>query len=111
MRELKERRAERRVRLRLPMRYCLIPVSGDGYRAARIEDLSAGGVRFRCTSAVRPREGFLLELLLPGGRPVHSFGRAAWVRELPGQGGFEVGGRFVDQSTSSRRALEQHIGS
>ena len=105
-----ERRSAPRVRLRLPMRFRLIPVAGDGYRIARVEDLSAGGVRFRCTGAVRPREGFLLQLLLPGGRPVHSFGRAAWVRALPGREGFEVGGRFVDQSTSSRRAIEQHIG-
>ena len=110
MSENGERRSAPRVRQRLPMRFRLIPVNGDGYRIARVEDLSVGGVRFRCEGAVRPREGFLLEVLLPGGRPVHSFGRAAWVRELPGRGGFEVGGRFVDQSTSSRRAIEQHIG-
>lgn len=109
MGERGERRSAPRIRLRLPMRFRILPVNGNGYRSARVEDLSVGGVRFRCTNTVRPREGFLLELLLPGGRPVHSFGRAAWVRELPGQG-FEVGGWFVDQSTSSRRAIEQHIG-
>ena len=67
MGQQEERRSAPRVRLRLPMRFRLIPVGGDGYRSARVEDLSVGGVRFRCSGAVRPREGFLLELLLPGG--------------------------------------------
>ncbi|HWR97776.1 MAG TPA: PilZ domain-containing protein [Candidatus Methanoperedens sp.] len=110
MRDRRERRTAPRVRRSFPMRYRLIPVDGDGYLDARVQDLSPEGVRFSCSDTVRPKEGFLLELLIPDGRPVNSFGRAAWVRELPGQGGFEVGGRFVDQSTASRRAIERHIG-
>ena len=110
MKDRRERRKTPRFRRSFPMRFRLIPVGGGGYLEASVEDLSPEGVRFRCSGTVRPREGLLLELLIPDGRPVHSFGRAAWVRELPGRGGFEVGGWFVDQSTSSRRAIEQHIG-
>ena len=106
----RERRSTPRVHRRLPMRYRLIPVDGDGYRDASIEDLSPQGVRFRCTGTIRPKAGLLLELLFPEGSPVHSFGRAAWVRELPGPDGFEVGGSFVDQSTSARKAIERRLG-
>jgi len=110
MHDLKERRRFPRAHSRFPMRYRLIPVGDEGYFHASVEDLSPDGVRFRCAGSVRPRTGLLFELQLPGAEAVRSFGRAAWVRELPGRGGFEVGGTFVDQSTSTRRAIEQHIG-
>ena len=110
MNDRRERRSAPRVRRNFPMRYRLIPVAGDGYRNGNVRDLSADGLRFRCSGSVRPKVGLLLELIIPGDRPVRSFGRAAWVRELPGRDGFEVGGRFVDQSTSARLAIERHIG-
>lgn len=106
----RERRGTPRVSRRFPMRYRLIPVDGGGYREGSVADLSTEGVRFRSAGSLRPKAGFLVELLFPEGAPVHVFGRAAWVRELPGQDGFEVGGRFVDQSTSARRAIERRIG-
>jgi hypothetical protein len=51
----------------------------------------------------------MLELQLPEEKPVHFFGRTAWVRELPDHGGFEVGGRFEDQSTWGRKAIERFL--
>lgn len=110
MKDPGERRCSPRVRRSFPMRYRLIPVAGDGYRNGSVRDLSREGLRFRCSGSVRPKVGLLLELIIPGERPLRSFGRAAWVRELPGRDGFEVGGRFVDQSTSTRRAIERHLG-
>jgi hypothetical protein len=110
MQNRKERRRFPRSRSSFPMRYRLIPVGTEGYLHASVEDLSPDGVRFRCAGTMRPRTGLLLELQLPGAQAVRTFGRATWVRELPGRDGFEVGGRFVDQSTSTRRAIEQHIG-
>jgi hypothetical protein len=109
MHDRKERRRFPRARGSFPMRYRLIPLADESYLHARVEDLSPDGVRFRCAGSVRPRNGLLLELLLPGAQAVRSFGRAAWVRELPGRDGFEVGGKFVDQSTSTRRAIAQHL--
>jgi hypothetical protein len=104
-----ERRRSPRSSSRFPLRFRLIPVSGSGYIDASVEDLSAEGVRFSCAGGVRKREGLLFELLIPGAQPVHSFARAAWVRELPGRAGFEVGSSFVDQSTASRKAIERHL--
>jgi hypothetical protein len=93
------------------MRYRLIPVAGsNGYREGNVRDLSLEGLRFQCTGSLRPKAGLLLELIIPGDEPVRSFGRTTWVRELPGQAGFEVGGRFVDQSTAVRRAIGRQIG-
>ena len=105
----RERRRSPRVASELPLRYRAIPVVQPGYHAASVEDLSLTGVRFRCADDVRVRASLLFELLIPGTQPVHSCGRAAWVRELPGHDGYEVGGAFENPSTSVRKALESQL--
>jgi hypothetical protein len=105
----KERRRSTRTASRFPVRYQVIPVAGMGYINALVEDLSLEGLRFQCPDEVRPRAGMLLELQLPTEQPVHFFGRAAWVRELPDHRGFEVGGRFEDQSTWGRKTIERFL--
>lgn len=105
----KERRRSPRVSSRFPMRYRAIPVTGAGYLEARVKDISTDGVRFHCTEGVRLRSSLLFELQIPGVQPACTFGRAAWVRELPGEAGYEVGSSFVDQSTATRKRIERHI--
>jgi hypothetical protein len=105
----KERRLHPRTASRFPLRYQVIPFVGSGYIDARVEDLSPEGLRFQCHGEVRDRSGMLMELQLPDGLPVHFFGRAAWVRELPDSRGFEVGGRFEDQSTWGRKTIERFL--
>lgn len=109
MRARSDRRRFPRTSSRFPLRYRVIPDPGAGYLDGRAEDLSPDGVRFSCPGGVRARSGLLFEMLIPGTPPVHSFARAAWVRSAPGQDGFEVGSRFVDQSTATRRAIERHL--
>ena len=104
-----ERRLTPRVTSRFPMRYRAIPVTGAGYFDASVEDVSTEGVRFRCGEGVRVRSGLLFELQIPGAQPACTLGRAAWVRELPGAAGYEVGSAFVDQSTATRKRIERHI--
>jgi hypothetical protein len=105
----KERRSATRTASQFPLRYQVIPVAENGYVNARVEDLSPEGLRFQCRDEVRARVGMLLELQLPDEQPVHFFGRAAWVRELPDHRGFEVGGRFEDQSTWGRKTVERFL--
>lgn len=105
----RERRRSPRTASRFPLRYQVIPVAGMGYINALVEDLSAEGLRFRCPEEVSPRAGMLLELQLPDTQPVHFIGRAAWVQELPDRRGFEVGGRFEDQSTWGRKTIERFL--
>jgi len=107
--ESRERRRSPRRVGRFPLRYQVMPVAGDGFINALVEDLSAEGLRFQCPDEVRARSGMLLELRLPDAAPVHFFGRAAWVRELPDHRGFEVGGRFEDQSTWGRKQVERFL--
>jgi hypothetical protein len=47
--------------------------------------------------------------MIPGAKPVHTFGRVAWVVERPGRDGFEIGGTFEEQSTNTLRAIQQHL--
>jgi len=105
----KERRRSSRTASRFPLRYQIIPVARAGYSNALVEDLSSEGLRFRCRDEIRARAGLLLELQLPDAQPVHFFGRTAWVRELPDSRGFEVGGRFEDQSTWGRKTIERFL--
>ena len=105
----KDRRRFPRVASEFPLHSWRIPVGRAGYREARVEDLSAGGVRFRCADDARVRSSLLLELLIPGAPPIRSFGRVAWVRQLPGDAGFEIGGVFEEQSTQVRAAIERHL--
>lgn len=107
--DAKDRRRSRRTASRFPFRFQVIPVVGTEYLDARVEDLSPEGLRFQCRDEVRPRSGMLVELQIPDEPPVHFFGRAAWVRELPENGGYEVGGRFEDQSTWGRKAVERFL--
>ena len=104
-----DRRRSPRTASSFPLRYRTIPVGAAGYSGGRVEDLSPEGVRFSCPGAVRPRSGLLFEMLIPGGPPVRSFARAAWVRESADRTGYEVGGSFVDQSTAARKAIERHL--
>lgn len=103
----RDRRSHPRFASRFPLRCRQIPTGETGSLDATVEDLSAGGVRFRCSVSLRARSGLLLELLVPGQQPVRSFGRAAWVRVLPNGEGFEIGGRFEDQSTAARLSIER----
>lgn len=105
----KDRRRSPRIASRFPVHFRPIPIEESGYRFAMAEDVSAEGVRFQCLDLVRPRSGMLLELMVPGDAPVRSFGRAAWVRELPDNGGFEVGGWFEDPGLAVRRSIARHL--
>jgi hypothetical protein len=105
----RERRRSPRTESRFPLRYREIPIARMGYINALVEDLSLEGLRFQCRDEVRARVGLLLELQLPDEQPVHFFGRAAWVQELPDHRGFEVGGRFEDQSTWGRKTIERFL--
>jgi len=105
----RERRRAPRTACLLPLGYQVIPVTGEGFIHAIVEDLSPEGLRFQCRDEVRPRSGMLLKLELPDTPPVHFFGRAAWVQELPDYKGFEVGGRFEDQSTWGRKTVERFL--
>jgi len=105
----RERRRSPRKAGRFPLRYREIPIDRMGYINALVEDLSTEGLRFQCRDEIRARAGLLLELQLPDEQPVHFFGRAAWVQELPDRRGFEVGGRFEDQSTWGRKTIERFL--
>ncbi|MBI5439648.1 MAG: PilZ domain-containing protein [Deltaproteobacteria bacterium] len=103
-------RRSRRVPAVFPVTYW-VPLAGSRFREARGVDLSPDGLRFSCREVVPMRAGFLVELRLPGQEPVRTLGRAAWVRPLPGDGGFEVGGPLVEPTTAARLRIERFLRS
>lgn len=104
----KDRRVASRTRLECPLRYRVIPVQKADFRSALVEDVSQTGFRFHSQEYLPKRASLLVEMQLPGARPVRSLARAVWVRERSGDDGFEVGGVFVEPPYEARTALK-HI--
>jgi hypothetical protein len=91
------------------LRYRRIPISPLGPHNAMVEDLSKGGVRFRVDEFLSRKANLLLEVHLPGAHPVRTLASVAWVRELPEDEGFDVGGSFVDPPHEARAAFEKLV--
>jgi len=89
-----ERRRHARTATDSSVRYRVIPGVRLDLQGAHLRDYSPGGVRFRTLEYLPLGARMLLELHLPSSPPVRAFGRAAWVRMLPGTSGFEVGGQL-----------------
>jgi len=107
----KEKRQSSRVQLKSPLRYRIIPVDATGFRNAGVQDISLTGFRFHSREFIPKRASFILEMNLIGHAPVHSLARAVWVREIPREGGYEVGGIFVEPPHGARTTLSQLVSS
>jgi hypothetical protein len=105
----KEKRRATRVKLRSPLRYRVIPVDDAGFRSAAVQDVSLTGLRFRSQDFIARRASLILEIYPPGHPPVRSLARAVWVREHPSEGGYEVGGMFVEPPRGARTTLRQLV--
>lgn len=104
-----ERRRFPRVSMKFHLRYRRIQANPAGFRNALAEDFSEGGFRFRTQEILPHRASFLLELHLPGFKPVRSLARAAWVRVMPENDGYEIGGRFVEPTYETRTAISRQL--
>jgi hypothetical protein len=106
----KEKRLSSRVQLKSPLRYRMIPVDATGFRNADVQDISLTGFRFHSREFIPRRASIILEMDLLGHAPVHSLARAVWVREIPSEGGYEVGGMFVEPPHGARTTLSRLAG-
>lgn len=100
-----EKRQTPRVPVQGHMRYRRIPIDGRGPCNALLQDVGEGGFRFRSDELLNRRSDLLLELHLPGSYLVRSLATVAWVKAMPGDDGYEVGGMFVEPSHEARSAL------
>ena len=107
MEQGKEKRRASRVQFKSPLRYRIIPVDVAGFRNAAVQDISLTGFRFHSQEFIPKRASIILEMNLLGHPPVHSLARAVWVRERPDEGGYEVGGMFVEPPHAARTTLSQ----
>ena len=106
----KEKRQSPRVELQSSLRYRTIPVgTAAGFRSADVEDVSQTGFRFHCQEFIPKRASIILEMNVSGYPPLHSIASAVWIRERPNEGGYEVGGRFVEPPHGTRKTLKQLV--
>ena len=105
----KEKRQSSRVKLKSPLRYRTIPVDAKGYRNAAVQDVSTTGFRFHSAEYIPRRASIILEMNLLGHPPVRSLATAVWVRERPSEGGYEVGGMFIELSHGTRTTLSKLV--
>ena len=92
-----------------PVRYRVIPEVRHAFQGALVRDLSAGGVRFRTFTFMPLGARMLLELQLPASPPIRAVGKATWVRALPNDDGYEVGGEFDDPAVPLRSVLASQL--
>jgi hypothetical protein len=105
----KEKRQSPRMQLQSPLRYHIIPTDTAGYLNAAVQDISLTGFRFHSQEFIPKQASIILEMNLLGYAPVRSLARAVWVRAQPGDGGFEVGGIFVEPPHGARTTLNKLI--
>jgi uncharacterized protein (TIGR02266 family) len=118
-----ERRRHPRVPTSLPVRVSTIEPERDPwtgrpfFRASRetCANVSRGGVYVRTGEPLTPGRRVLLELELPGGRPLEAIGRVAWQRRVMtppgGEGECGVGVEFLGAASDQISALEDFIES
>jgi hypothetical protein len=87
----------------------MIPVDAVGFRNANIQDISMTGFRFHSQEFIPRRASIMLEMNFFGHAPVHSLAKAVWVREIPSDGGYEVGGMFVEPPRGARTTLSRLV--
>lgn len=116
-----QQRRHRRVAARLPVRISTIEPERDRwtgrpfFRAAREEcaNVSRGGVFVRTHEPLAPGRRILIEVSLPGGRPVEAIGRVAWSKRVltPGDAddGSGIGVEFLGGSPDHFADLERYI--
>jgi len=105
----KEKRLSSRVQLKSQIHYRIIPLDAAGFRKADVQDISVTGFRFHSQEFIPKRASIILEMNILGHAPVHSLARAVWVREIPSEGGYEVGGMFVEPPHGARTTLSQLV--
>ena len=106
----KEKRQSPRMELESSLRYRLLPmVAAAGFRDADVQDISLTGFRFHSEEFIPRRASIILEMNLLGYPPLHSIASAVWVRERPNEGGYEVGGRFVEPPHGARKTLKKLV--
>jgi hypothetical protein len=91
------------------LRYRRIPISDRGPRNAAVRDISRGGFRFRSNEFLNSKSNLLLELHLPDAHCVRSLATVAWVRAMPEDDGYEVGGMFLEPTRETRTTLEKIV--
>jgi hypothetical protein len=101
-----EKRNSPRVPVQGHVRYRRIPITVRGPRNAIVHDISRGGFRFRSDELLNRKSNLLLELHIPNAHCIRSLATVAWVKPMPGEDAYEIGGMFVEPTREARAALE-----
>ena len=106
---VQEKRSSPRVAVEGHVRYRKVPIFVPGPHNALVRDISRGGFRFRSDEPLNRKASLLLELHLPHAHCIHSLATVAWVKAMPEDDGFEMGGMFVEPTHDARAALEKIV--
>ena len=106
---LTEKRHSPRVAIEGHIRYRRIPIAMKGPRNAAVRDVGEGGFRFQSAEFMDRKSNMLLELYLPGTHIIRSLATVAWIKALPGDDGYEVGGMFLEPTHETRTELAKIV--
>jgi len=109
MAEVNEKRLSPRVAVEGHVRYRRIPINRDRPRNAAVLDVGQGGFKFHSDEFLDRNSNMLVELHLPNSHLIRSLAMVAWVKMLPADGSYEIGGTFVEPTLQARRELERIV--
>jgi hypothetical protein len=101
----REKRQAPRVQLRCRLRYRVIPGNEARLQDGFAQDVSQTGFRFYSTEFIPKQTSLIVKMEHLGHATIRSVAQAVWIRERPLDGGYEVGGRFVEPPSNSRTTL------
>jgi hypothetical protein len=110
MKDPSEKRRFQRVGIQMPLKFRETTAQSPVYRGAQVRDISLGGVKFRTENFVPRDTSLIVEFHLPDNpQAIRTISKVSWLKSLPSGYRFEVGGEFVELTTSERSLLEARL--
>ena len=109
MAEVSEKRLFPRVAAAGHVRYRRLPITMNGPRNAVLQDVGQGGFKFRSDELLDRNSNLLVELHLPGSHLIRSLAMVAWVKAIPADDSYEIGGAFVEPTNQACAELERIV--
>jgi len=79
------------------------------YRVVAIQDLSAGGVRFKTSVPAEVSSVIDLKMIFPPlGKIVIASAKVAWIRKIERSSNYEVGAQFINIDKDTRKLIDEN---
>ncbi len=108
--ERKEQRKHPRVMAHLPVKYRKLSEPWSAMQDATVTcNISEGGVNFRAKEFMPKAGRIVMEVDLPGQKPLKAISRVAWIVKSRHGEDYSVGNQFLEMSRKDKETLFSYI--